>query len=456
VPAPRRILIVDDDVSVRETLCMLFERDGWSVSRAATGEEALSAVRRQPTEVTFLDLRLGGENGLDLLPRLIELRPEMSVIVLTAVGTIEAAVEAMRRGADNFIAKPLDPPRLLAIAAKGLESQGLRRKALQLERASLTRAPFLPGDSAAMREVLRLAEMVAARDTTVLVVGETGTGKGLLARRIHDLSPRRGRPFVELNCAGLQKDLTESELFGHERGAFTGASERTIGLLEAAHEGTLFLDEIGDMDPVIQARLLKVLEEKRFRRVGGLAEIEVDVRLVAATHRDLEKDAAAGRFRQDLLYRLNVFSIAIPPLRQRPEDVLPLAEHLLAQHRGPGGEPASLGPAAARLLSDYHWPGNVRELRNVIERAVILCPDGGAILPEHLHLLEVPPAGARAAPQAVVASRSAARLRDAERDLLEAALRARGGNVQAAARDLGISRGTLYRKAKKHGIPIDR
>jgi len=170
VPAPRRILIVDDDVSVRETLCMLFERDGWSVSRAATGEEALSAVRRQPTEVTFLDLRLGGENGLDLLPRLIELRPEMSVIVLTAVGTIEAAVEAMRRGADNFIAKPLDPPRLLAIAAKGLESQGLRRKALQLERASLTRAPFLPGDSAAMREVLRLAEMVAARDTTVLVL----------------------------------------------------------------------------------------------------------------------------------------------------------------------------------------------------------------------------------------------------------------------------------------------
>jgi len=456
VAAASRILIVDDDPSVRDVLGMLFEREGWSVTRAGSGEEALAAVRRQPTEVTFLDLRLGEENGLDLLPRLIELRPEMSVIVLTAVGTIESAVEAMRRGADNFILKPVDPPRLLAIAAKGLESQSLRRKALQLERASRAPSPFLPGASATMREVLHLAEIVAARDTTVLIVGETGTGKGLLARRIHDLSPRRGRPFVELNCAGLQKDLTESELFGHERGAFTGAAERKIGLFEAAHEGTLFLDEIGEMDPAIQAKLLKVLEEKRFRRVGGLAEIEVDVRLVAATHRDLEKDAAADRFRQDLLYRLNVFRIEIAPLRERPEDIPPLAAHLLERHRRPGGEPARISAAAARLLADYRWPGNVRELRNVIERAVILCPDGGAIGPEHLHLLESTGARPRAAAQTTGVPRSTARLRDAERDHLETALRARDGNVQAAARDLGISRGTLYRKARKYGIPIDR
>ena len=459
--AAPRILIVDDDPSVREALGMLFEREGWSVFRAETGEDALAAARRTPIELALLDLRLGKENGLDLLPQFKSLRPEMSVIVITAVGTIEAAVEAMRRGADNFVVKPVDPPRLLAIVAKGLESQGLRRKTLQLERASRTPPPFLPGASATMRDVLRMAEIVATRDTTVLIVGETGTGKGLLARRIHDLSPRRARPFVELNCAGLQKDLTESELFGHERGAFTGAAERKIGLFEAAHEGTLFLDEIGEMEPAIQAKLLKVLEEKRFRRVGGLAEIEVDVRLVAATHRDIERDAAEGRFRRDLLYRLNVFTIPIAPLRDRPEDVRPLAQHFLGQYHVPAGPAPRIASHGESLLREYRWPGNVRELRNVIERAAILCAGGAEIRPEHLPLLTPggSPAPLRSAPAPPVRAASQAdpprRMQEAERELLETALRSHGGNVRAAARELGISRGTLYRKAKKYGIALD-
>ncbi|OLC53452.1 MAG: hypothetical protein AUH92_06010 [Acidobacteria bacterium 13_1_40CM_4_69_4] len=456
-----RILIVDDDPSVREALGMLFEHDGWNVFRAAKGEEALAAARRTPIQVALLDLRLGAENGLDLLPQFKSLRPEMSVIVITAVGTIEAAVEAMRGGADNFVVKPIDPPRLLAIVAKGLETQGLRRKTLQLERASRTPPPFLPGASPTMREVLRMAEIVAPRDTTVLVVGETGTGKGLLAWRIHDLSPRRGRPFVELNCAGLQKDLTESELFGHERGAFTGAAERKIGLFEAAHEGTLFLDEIGEMEPAIQAKLLKVLEEKRFRRVGGLAEIEVDVRLIAATHRDIERDAAEGRFRRDLLYRLNVFTIPIAPLRDRPEDVRPLAEYFLAQYHGPAGPVPRIGPPGDCLLREYRWPGNVRELRNVIERAAILCAGGTEIGPDHLPLLAMESTPGRARGAQASSARDIARpdpprrMQDAERDLLETTLRSHGWNVRAAARNLGISRGTLYRKARKYGIALD-
>jgi two-component system response regulator AtoC len=458
--AAPRVLIVDDDPSLREALGMLFEREGWSVSRAETGAEALAVVRGMPIEVAFLDLRLGEEDGLDLLPHFKSLRPEMSVIVITALGTIEAAVEAMRRGADNFVVKPVDPPRLLAIAGKGLESQGLRRKTLQLERAVRTPPPFLPGASISMREVLRLAEIVAVRDTTVLIVGETGTGKGLLARRIHDLSPRRGRPFLELNCAGLQKDLTESELFGHERGAFTGAAERKIGLFEAAHEGSLFLDEIGEMEPAIQAKLLKVLEEKRFRRVGGLAEIEVDVRLIAATHRDLERDAADGRFRSDLLYRLNVFTVAIAPLRDRPEDVAPLVEHFLAQYHGAAGPVPRLGSEGARLLREYRWPGNVRELRNVIERAAILCGGGAEIAPDHLPLLAMgsPPVrdpNANAVSGGDARPGAPRRVQDAERELFETTLRSHGWNIRAAARSLGVSRGTLYRKAKKYGIALD-
>ncbi|MCA9848792.1 MAG: sigma 54-interacting transcriptional regulator, partial [Dehalococcoidia bacterium] len=282
-----------------------------------------------------------------------------------------------------------------------------------------------------------LADAVAPHATTVLLFGDTGTGKGMLARYLHGRSPRAGRPFVELNCAGLSRELTESELFGHERGAFTGATARKLGLLEAADGGTLFLDEIGEMELAVQAKLLKVLEQWRFRRVGGVVEHDVDVRIIAATHRDLEKDAAEGRFRMDLYYRMNVFAIRLPPLSERRDDVAALARRFLEEQR----RGHRLSEEATELLLGYDWPGNVRELRNIMERAAILAPPGGEVTLAHL-----PPLGPRGAPESTGA------LGAAERALIESTLRAHDGNLAAAARALGVSRGLLYRRLAKFGI----
>jgi len=291
-----------------------------------------------------------------------------------------------------------------------------------------------------MRQVLRHADAVAGRDTTVLVLGETGTGKGLLARYLHDRSPRSGRPFVALNCAGLSRELTESELFGHEKGAFTGAVARKLGLFEAAHGGTLFLDEIGEMDASVQAKLLKVLEERRFRRIGGVTEVEVDVRLLAATHRDLHAEVGAGRFRADLLYRLKVFEIRLPPLRERVAEIAPLARQLLRDLRAGTGD---VSDETVSILEAYAWPGNVRELRNVMERAAILCPPGAAIEPEHLPMLEA---------EGGADDTASPKLQEVEKRFLESALRENGGNIVHAARAVGISRSTFYRKMAKYGL----
>ncbi|MFO0744200.1 MAG: sigma 54-interacting transcriptional regulator [Myxococcota bacterium] len=289
-----------------------------------------------------------------------------------------------------------------------------------------------------MKKVQALADAVAPRATTVLLLGDTGSGKGMLARYLHERSPRAAAPFVELNCAGLSRELTESELFGHERGAFTGATQRKLGLLEAADGGTLFLDEIGEMELAVQAKLLKVLEQGRFRRVGGIAELDVDVRIVAATHRDLEKDAVDGRFRADLYYRLNVFAIRLPPLGARKQDIAVLARRFLSEQRG--GH--VLGEEAIELLEDYDWPGNVRELRNVMERAAILAPDGSEITGEHL-----PPLGGWA-------GAGNGTLDGAEKAFFQNALKSNDGNILATARALGVSRGLLYRKIAKFGIKV--
>jgi two-component system NtrC family response regulator len=321
--------------------------------------------------------------------------------------------------------------------AKGLEAENLRRRSAQLDRLAVSREPSLVAESAAMRRVVKLADAVAPRDTTVLLLGETGTGKGLLARYLHDHSVRADRPFVALNCAGLPRELTESELFGYEKGAFTGANARKLGLVEAARGGTLFLDEIGEMDLVVQAKLLTVLEERRFRRLGGVAEVEADVRLIAATHRDLDAAVAGGRFRADLLYRLKVFEIEIPPVRERREEIMPLARQFLREWHA---EPA-LSDEAVELLEGYAWPGNVRELRNVMERAAILCPSGETITAEHLPIeveaTDVDPSSS---------------LQDVERRFLESALREHNGNIVRTARAIGVSRGTLYRKLEKYRL----
>jgi DNA-binding NtrC family response regulator len=434
------VLVVDDDRGLRVILAELLREESFDVHEAEDGARAVEIVEREPIDLVLLDLRLPDTTGLDLLPRLRELRPEASVVMLTAQGSIRDAVEAMRLGADNFVAKPIEPEALSTIARKGIEAAALRRRASRSRQMASSSASPLLGESPEMESALRAAQTIAPRETTVLILGPTGSGKGLLARRIHDLSPRRGEPFVALNAAGLARDLTESELFGHERGAFTGAVEKKLGLLEIADGGTLFLDEIGEMDPGVQAKLLTVMEEKRLRRVGGTAEQRCDVRFIAATHRDLRAEIAAGRFREDLYFRLNVFAISLPPLADRPEDILPLALHFLSVFRRNADPASALAPETASLLIDYPWPGNVRELRNVMERAAIVAPPGSPILPRHLPPLEAS-SGGLIAPIA-----------EAERRVLEQALRRSGGSVADAAGELGVSRATLYRKLKKLGI----
>jgi two-component system, NtrC family, response regulator len=311
--------------------------------------------------------------------------------------------------------------------------------------ANVTGESPMLGTSAAIREAMSLAEAVAPRDTTVLLVGETGSGKGVLARYIRARSPRRRGPFVELNCAALQKELAESELFGHEKGAFTGALDRKLGLFQTAEGGTLFLDEIGEMEAGVQAKLLRVLESRTFRRVGGVAEIPCNVRLVAATHRNLPERVAQNQFREDLFHRLNVFTIAIPPLRARLDDIPLLAESFL--HEYAGADAPVLGESARDYLLQQAWPGNVRELRNAIERAIILCPPRGVLMPSHF------PAPATCRPRPEPAGAMSA-LRTADCEHIEAAVRSCRGNIGAAARLLGVARSTIYRKARRYGIPI--
>lgn len=449
-----RVLLVDDDPALVRLLTQLFRDAGYETEGAGSVHEGVAAAGKRTFDVALIDLNLPDGTGLDLLTQLRMLRPELSVILLTAAGSIEAAVEAMRRGADNFVVKPVDPPALFAVVDKGVEACTLRRRTLHLDRLSETPVARVLGQSAVMKQALQLAERVAPHDTTVLLLGPTGSGKGLLARAIHDASLRRKAPFVALNSAGLSREMVESQLFGHERGAFTGANERKLGLMEAAEGGTLFLDEIAELELSVQAKLLTALEERRFRRLGGLVEISADVRLIAATHRDLQSLVDANLFRADLYHRLNVFAIVLPPLSERDEDILPLAVHFLRMYRELPDPARALTDEAAGVLLDYDWPGNVRELRNVMERAAILAPPGAPIDVMHLPPLEARVKPALLPPQEPVASTEPlpATLEEAERLFLERALRERKGSLRAAAKDLGISRGTLYRKARKYNL----
>ncbi len=451
------LLIVDDERSLRFSIGEWARDAGFTPIEAANGRDALEAVRERDVDAVLLDLKLGDEDGLRLLKQLRELDPAVPVVMLTGHGTVEHAVRAIKMGAYDFMLKPPDLDHLGIVLERALEHARLKREVEHL-RTSVAGTTTIVGQSEPLQKALGRLERAAKSGTsTVLLFGETGSGKELMARYLHDKSARAGGPFIELNCSAIPEQLLESELYGHERGAFTDAKRFRKGLFELADGGTLFLDEIGEMAPQLQAKLLRVLETRTFRRVGGHADITVDVRVVAATHRDLEKLVASGRFREDLYFRLNVVPVEVPPLRERPDDVPRLAEHFVERFCREWGRPtARIYPAAMRALQAYAWPGNVRELKNVLERVVLLEAED-EILAEHLpaELGRTPAAGGAPAAGEAFPAGIVRPLADIEKMAIEHALGVCGGNKTRAAQMLGISRQTLRTKLKEYALGDD-
>lgn len=440
-----RILIVDDETIVRESLGSWFREEGYTVDTAGSAREALEKLSANKWDIFLLDIRMPGMDGLELQRKIRESHPDSTIIIMTAYASVETAVEAMKQGAYDYIVKPFDPDELEHLVRNAVERKKLVSENVQLRSKIDEMNLFheVVGTSSAMRRVLEQVSMVSSSDTTALIRGESGTGKELIARAIHANSSRRYMPIVVVNCGALSEGLLESELFGHEKGAFTGAQYRRKGKFEMADGGTLFLDEIGDISLKTQVDLLRVLEEKKISRVGGNAEIPVDFRLIAATNKNLEALTAEEKFREDLYYRVNVFSIAIPPLRERRDDIGPLAEHFLKRFsRSMNKGVARIAPATMELLRRFDWPGNVRELQNAIERAVLVCKSG-EVQPEDLPL-QVSDGNGKA-----MVGKS---LSDVERHHVKQVLEETGWNVYQAARLLEIDRVTLYNKIKKYGF----
>jgi len=449
-----RILIVDDDDSLRESLQLVLAAESYDVVAAEDGEAALRLIEQTPIDIVLSDLRMPGIDGLELIPQLRRRLPEATIILMSAYGTEDLAIEAMKRGAYDYIAKPFQPSEVLLTLRKAQERERLRREN-QLLRRDVQRATGdrpIVATSAAMIELLEVMERAAAFKSTILLTGESGTGKEVLARAIQAQSPRRDQAFVAVNCGAIPETLLESELFGHARGAFTGADRARRGLFVEANGGTLFLDEIGELPISLQVKLLRVLQEEEVRPVGESKSRPIDVRVIAATSRDLEADVATGRFREDLFYRLNVVCLDVPPLRERPKDIPLLFDHFLAHFRDTLGKPIQgiADDALAHLVS-YRWPGNVRELENLVERAVILAA-GDRItlrdLPESVVPASNVSPGDDAAPHFCL---KAAR-KSLEADLIRRALRSTGGNRTHAAKLLDISHRALLYKIKEYGI----
>lgn len=383
-----RILIVDDESAARSALAEILSDEGYKVKTAADGFRALAAAEEFQPDVVVTDIKMPGIDGLELLARLKQLDPEVQVILVTAFGAVATAVQAMRNGATDYLTKPLNSDELLIVLERAVENATLRRDSHRIRRELANRVRFdnLIGESPEMQQVFKTVAQVAPTRATVLLTGDSGTGKELVASALHHHSERAQRPFVRLHCAALAESLLESELFGHEKGAFTGAERRRFGRFEQADGGTLFLDEIGEISPTTQVKLLRVLQEQEFERVGGSQTVKVDVRVVAATNRDLRQMVDQGRFREDLFYRLNVINLRLPALRRRKGDIVALACHFLEKYSKVNGRsPMSFSDEAARLLCRYDWPGNVRELENVVERAVVFA-ESHRILPCHLPL----------------------------------------------------------------------
>lgn len=442
-----RILAVDDELATCQALAQMIALWGHKAETALDATEAIRKAIEFHPDVVLSDLAMPGADGLWLLHALKEELPDCPLIFLTGKGTVDAAVEAIRQGAYDFIEKPIDAARLRTCITRALERketmrevQGLRRRLKQLGPAECI------GQSNAIRRVFDLVEKVAPAKAAVAIMGESGTGKEMVARSIHGLSPRREKPFIAVNCASIPATLIESEMFGHERGAFTGADQRRPGVFELAHGGTLFLDEVGEIPYELQAKLLRVLEEGRLRRLGAKAEIEVDVRVLCATNRDLKVETKHGRFREDLFFRLNVFQIALPPLRERKEDVPLLAQYFVEKFSNDSSKRvAGIHPEALEILRAYEWPGNIRELRNAVERAVILC-DGELIAPEHLP----PDMAGRDPERASFRLPYGLTLDIVEKEYILGSLQRNNNNKARTAEILGVSEKTLYNKLNRY------
>ncbi len=446
------LLIVDDEASIRSILRQLFEYEGHEVMEAGSGREALEAVDASRPDAIFLDVKMPGMDGLEVLDELRRRDSELQVVMISGHGTIDTAVEATRRGAFDFLQKPLDTDRLLVTLRNVLDRKGLSESVQQL-RNEMEAGFEIVGESHAIRQVLSRIERVAPTDARVLITGENGTGKELVARALHRLSPRAGRTFVEVNCAAIPSELIESELFGHVKGSFTGAVAHRVGTFEQADGGTLFLDEVGDMSLPAQAKVLRALEEGRVTRVGGGEGRVVDVRVIAATNKELEAEIAAGRFREDLFYRLNVVPVHVPPLRERREDIPLLVTHFAARMAEREGLPRRrISAEAQELLETLDWPGNVRELRNTVERLFILASED-TIGRRDVELLVGAEQGGGGLGSKLLEAETFQDFRDhAERAFLLHKLRSFDWNVSETARSLDMPRSNLYKKIERHGL----
>lgn len=457
-----KILIIDDEAFIRENVSRILSDEGYQVCQASNIREASEQVAAGEIDLALLDLNLGPENGIDLLKVLKELDPELLVIIITGFGSVESAVDALKMGAFHYMKKPFKADALRVIVKLALQTQTLKREVRNLKRADNClpgRSPMI-GRSKPFRDVVDQVREIARIPSTVLITGESGTGKELIARAIHDLSDRREAAFVAINCASIPATLLESELFGHEKGSFTNATVRKTGLFEEAHHGTVFLDEIGEMDMAMQAKLLRVLQERIIRRVGGIKDIGIDVRIITATNRNLQIKISDGSFREDLYYRINVFPIHIPPLRERRDDISLIASYFLDTFsRSFGRDFKELSPDAARLMEEYGWPGNIRELRNVIERICIM-NYGPTLLPEHLPqeikgvaaLAGVPLQQSRPYAELPLQNGLEEAVINFEKNIISQALQKTAGNVLQTAAMLKIPRGTLRYKMDKYGL----
>lgn len=444
--AAPEILVVDDDASNRVTLERLLGREGFRVRHAASGREAIEAVRQEVPDVVLTDLKMPGLTGIDLLKAVRTLDPDLEVVVMTAYGTVETAVEAMKEGAYDFVSKPLKRVELIKCVRKALEKRALRVENRQLREQLGAKGDSFVGQAPVMRDLMAEVEQVAPSDATILLSGQSGTGKGRVARMLHQLSRRRDSAFVTVNCAALPSDLLESELFGYEAGAFTGAAKRKPGRFDLAHGGTIFLDEITEVELAMQVKLLRVLQEGEYERVGGTQTLQTDVRVIAATNRNLEKEVAEGRFRQDLFYRLNVIRLTLPPLKDRPEDLPILASHFLQRFAAKNHKDVrGIHPEAMDALVAWAWPGNVRELENAMERAVVLCRT------DEVQVADLPPGLRDTEARARLSFDVGTPLKDVERRMIEETLRYCHGDKVLAASLLGTTARTIYRREAEWG-----